>query len=306
MMLRHLRYFVAVAESKSLSAAADVLHIAQPALTHNIKNLEDVLGVKLFTRSKKGMCLTDNGRLFLSHAQAILRQVNIAKQCVRDSFYNPKGVVYLAMPSSVSNAIVVYIFREIRNRYPDIELSLHEGLTGEMDTLLKKGKADILINFDVDESAEYIVEPLLRESLYFIQSYKVDTIPTITFKELTEYPIYLPKSAVHGMRRSIMQYAKQENLKLEISSNAPTMHAMIQLVENGLGYGVLPWSAIHNRIEKKLSVQKITEPELFRKVAMITDITKPKTNAVATVMLLIREATKIANLEGSWHGELLF
>jgi len=305
MELRHLRYFVAVAEARTLSAAAQQLHIAQPALTQNIKSLEEELGSFLFERSKKGMALTDTGSLFLSHAQTILRQVSNAKQSIHETLDNPSGTVTLAIPASISHVLTVPIYQRLQKYYPNIELSLHEGLTGALKNRFRQGLADIMLDFDTEATAEFSVEDLLRESLYFIEPLnKINSSP-LEFNELSNYPLYLPKALTGAMGKAVQHYADIENLKLKVQSGAPSMHSMLRLVQNNMGYGILPWSAIYDLAGHSINTRKIINPTLYRKVCMVTDLTRPLSNATQKVIEVIRESTRCVYDNGQWHGELL-
>ncbi len=305
MELRHLRYFLAVAEARTLSAAAEHLHIAQPALTQNIKSLEEELGACLFLRSKKGMELTDTGRMFMRHAQSILRQVSNAKHSVVEAETNPHGTVALAMPSSVSHVITAPLFTTLKEEAPNIKLLLSEGLTGDIQYRFRQGLADILLDFDVEESPEFEVETLVREWLYFIEQHPNKTPDPIRFSELVVYPLYLSRAMTDSLRQTLDRYASIENVQLEVLQGAPPMYAMLKLVESGMGYGILPWSAIYDLVGSRLSARKIVEPELMRNVCMVTDITRASSNATRKVMELIRRVVRQVHEEGLWHGELL-
>ncbi len=305
MELRQLRYFLAIAEARTQSAAAEKLHIAQPALTQNIKSLEQELGTQLFLRSSKGMELTDTGRLFLGHAQMILRQVANAKNSVQDAETNPHGDVALAIPSSVANVLTTPLFKTLREEFPNINIGLTEGLSGDIAHRFRQGLADILIDFNFGESSEFDVQHLLRESLYFIEAYPAKTTEPISFTELANFPLYLPRATSDSMHTTLNRYAKTENLQLNILSGTPTMHAMIKLVESGMGCSVLPWSAIYDLVGHRLSARKIISPDITRTVCVITDFTRTPSNASTKVVGVICRSVREMHAKGLWHGELL-
>lgn len=140
MELRQLRYFVAIVDHGSLSRAARVLHIAQPALTQQIRQLEDEMAAQLLHRSAQGVIATDAGKVFYEHALAILKQVQDAKQAVAQSTDKPSGTVALGIPQSVSNALALPLLNAVRSIYPEITLQLTEELTGNLITQLKSGR----------------------------------------------------------------------------------------------------------------------------------------------------------------------
>ena len=130
MELRQLRYFVAIVDHGSLSRAALVLHVAQPALTQQLRQLEEELGVQLLHRSAQGVLSTDAGKVFYEHAQAILKQVADAQAAVVQSAERPSGSVTLGLPHSISGALALPLLTAIRQRYPEITLQLTEEITG--------------------------------------------------------------------------------------------------------------------------------------------------------------------------------
>ena len=168
MELRQIHYFIAVAETTSLTKAVGRLHIAQPALSQNIKSLEEELGTRLFDRSRQGMALTDSGVIFLEHARGIILQVNRAKESIRNFDDNPSGTVSIATPASVANVLSVPLFQVLKKNYPAIELNLDEGLTGNIRQAFDMGLFDIILELNSGGSDTLSVEPLIREDLYFI------------------------------------------------------------------------------------------------------------------------------------------
>ena len=281
MELRQIHYFIAVAETRSLTKAVGRLHIAQPALSQNIKNLEEELGTRLFERSRQGMALTDSGVAFLDHARGIIRQVNRAKESIRDFDDNPSGTVSIATPASVANVLSVPLFQLLKKNYPAIELNLDEGLTGNIRQVFDMGLFDIILELDADGSDDLNVEPLIRENLYFISQYSRGDRNTaeIDFLDLANYPLILSQ-VKHAMGRTVMKYAQEQHLELKIISSTTGLHPALKLIEAGIGYGISPWSAIHEKHEQKLiDARKIINPCMHRTVSMLSPSNRPRTIA---------------------------
>jgi len=144
MELRQLRYFVAIADHGSLSRAALVLHVAQPALTQQVRQLEEELGAQLLHRSAQGVLCTDAGKVFYEHAQAILKQVADARSAVTQSTTRPAGSVTLGFPHSISGALALPLLTATRARYPEITLQLTEELSGSLAEQLISGAIRIV------------------------------------------------------------------------------------------------------------------------------------------------------------------
>ena len=308
MELRQIHYFIAVAETTSLTKAVGRLHIAQPALSQNIKSLEEELGTRLFDRSRQGMALTDSGVIFLEHARGIILQVNRAKESIRNFDDNPSGTVSIATPASVANVLSVPLFQALKKNYPAIELNLDEGLTGNIRQAFDMGLFDIILELNSGGSDTLSVEPLIREDLYFISQYSEGERNTaeIDFLDLANYPIIMSQ-VQHSMGRTIMKYAQEQHLDLNIISSNTALHPAIKLIEAGIGYGISPWSAIHEKHEQKLiDARKIINPCMHRTVSMVSPSNRPRTIATLKVMELIRQIVKLVHSEDKWRGELLF
>lgn len=308
MELRQINYFIAVAETTSLTKAAGRLHIAQPALSQNIKNLEEELDTRLFERSRQGMALTDSGVAFLEHARGLIRQVNRAKESVRDLDDNPSGTVSVAMPASVANVLAVPLFQLLKKNYPAIELNLDEGLTGNIRQAFEMGLYDIILGLNEDESDNLSIERLIREDLYFISQYSGRDRNTaeIDFLDLALYPIIISQ-VQHSMGQTVMKYAQEQNLDLKIISSNTALHPAIKLIEAGIGHGISPWSAIYEKYEQELiCARKIINPCMHRTVSMLSPSNRPRTIATLKVMELIRQTVKLAHSLDEWRGELLF
>ena len=306
MKFRQIQYFIAVAEAQSLTKATERLHIAQPALSQNIKALETDLGAALFTRSRLGVTLTDAGSEFLSHAYEIMRQIERARASVQGLPEDVRGSVKIAAPASVCNVLAVPVQKAVAEQYPGVELTMEEGLSGTLAAAFKQGLFDVLVDFDVEESDDVRVEPLIKEQLYFIHSPSMQDIPDrdFDFRNLRDHQIVLPRSR-HGLARAVTGYAERMRIKLRPGPRIGSMHTAIKLVRAGLGCGVLPWSAIYDSLDSSITAHKIVEPMIYRTVQMVTSVSRPRSSAMLCVMGVIREAVNEAHSNDTWRGELL-
>ncbi|WP_284619176.1 LysR family transcriptional regulator [Aquabacterium humicola] len=141
MDLRHLRYFVAVAEEGHMTRAAAKLGIQQPPLSQQIKALETMLGLPLLLRHPKGVSLTDGGRLFLAEARRLLEDVDAMRHRMALVARGVRGVLSVGFTSSAAtHALTPRTLRACRTRYPDIELELHEHNAAEITEALVAGR----------------------------------------------------------------------------------------------------------------------------------------------------------------------
>src|SRR3954468_6087780 len=146
MELRHLRYFIAVAEERSVTRAAERLWLAQPGLSRQIRDLEQELGAKLFERHARGVELTEVGELFLERARTALAAVDAAGATGRDAAAGVVGTVRLGIALGASWHLTASVLDEFAQARPRVELTLLEGYAGTLWQELRDGHIDALIS----------------------------------------------------------------------------------------------------------------------------------------------------------------
>ncbi|MBI3177979.1 MAG: LysR family transcriptional regulator, partial [Chloroflexi bacterium] len=145
MELRHLNYFVAVAERLNFSRAAEHLHVAQPAVSQQIRALEGELGVRLFERVGKRVLRTEAGRALLPHARLILSTVEIARNDLRERGALTRGTARLGAPPTVSAHILPTRITAFEQKYPGLDVILREAGTETLIKLVEDGQLDLAI-----------------------------------------------------------------------------------------------------------------------------------------------------------------
>ena len=305
MELRQLRYFVAIVDHGSLSRAARVLHIAQPALTQQLRQLEQELGAQLLHRSAQGVLSTDAGKLFYEHAQAILKQVGDARSAVTQSLNTPTGTVALGLPQSISGALALPLLTAIRETYPEITLQLTEELSGSLIEQLKSGRINLAVLFDDGQLSAFTSTPLVEEEMMFIArsgSRFVTGGPSIALADAVQLPLILP-GLQHGVRPRIENIVRSAGLSIahviDINSIAILKSALLA----DLGATILPVAPVLAEIERgDMVAQTISGAQISRTVALCASKNIPLTNAAAAVERLVLEVTQTLCGSGRWLG----
>lgn len=225
-----------VAETGSISAAASVLHVAQSAISRQMRRLEDDVGGELFKRSIAGVALTDSGQLLVERARFILREVESAASDVATFSRGMRGTVRMAAPPSVGRALYVPTALDFRAQYPQVQLELSESPTGDVLQRLSAGQLDLGI----------VSEPRAHEQLSFVPLMREDTVlmcppdspvasrHAIPAAELKTLPIIIAS----GLRRILQERHGEFRPVIQIDG----VGATAQLARAGLGYPVLPRS----------------------------------------------------------------
>ncbi|MES2151427.1 MAG: LysR substrate-binding domain-containing protein [Pseudomonadota bacterium] len=308
MELRQLRYFVAIVDHGSLSRAALVLHVAQPALSLQLRQLEDELGAQLLHRSAQGVLSTDAGKVFYAHAQAILKQVADARSAVTQSTTRPSGSVTLGLPHSISGALALPLLMAVRASYPEITLQLTEELSGSLAEQLKSGRINLAVLFDDGQLAHFASTALIEEALMFIcraGSACAPPGPSLCLADALASPLILPAQQ-QGVRPRIEQVARAAGLALgevtEINSIAILKSALLA----DMGATILPVAPLRAEIDSgALLACAIHTPAIARSVALCASKTIPLTNAAAAIQRLVLKVTRELCEGGGWPGATL-
>jgi len=304
MELRQLRYFVAIVDHGSLSRAALVLHVAQPALTQQLRQLEDELGVQLLHRSAQGVLSTDAGKVFYEHALAILKQVADAQAAVVQSAERPSGSVTLGLPHSISGALALPLLTAIRQRYPEITLQLTEELTGNLAEQLRAGRVNLAVLLDDGQLAGFATTPLVEEELRYICRADAPLAgrASVALREALESTLILP-GLQHGVRPRIESTARASGLHardiIEINSIAILKSAILA----GMGATILPVAPVLAEVERgAMRALPIHDPSIARTVALCASRNIPLTNAAAAVGRLVGQVAHDLCTSGAWIG----
>jgi LysR family transcriptional regulator, nitrogen assimilation regulatory protein len=166
--LKQLRYFVAVADAGALSVAAETLNIAQSALSHHVGDMEAALGVQLLERSARGVALTASGQRLYEHAGAILTALERAEADVRTVAGMPSGPIAVGLCHRAVEVVSLPIMQETRRQWPDIRLTLVEGLSGGLIERVLSGELDFAVAYNPPPDRRLRSVAVLEEQLYLV------------------------------------------------------------------------------------------------------------------------------------------
>jgi LysR family transcriptional regulator, nitrogen assimilation regulatory protein len=239
MDLRQLRYFVAVAERGGFGAAASTLNVAQSALSRHIKLLEHELGGALLERGARGVAVTEAGKVLLARGRWLLGVIDDIKAEVLTENREPGGTVRLGAPSSLADNFYAPLARLFAKRFPRVRLELSDGLTEEMTDRLLRGELDLAIVTAPQANDHLDYETLVVEQVFLIGPPRD---PLLGRGSLTRSDFKRLPAAVLPLSRSIFPPGVPSSLRVE------SMTPLKQMVADGLGYGLLPFSGIHQEV----------------------------------------------------------
>lgn len=293
MNLRDLRYFVAVAESGSILAASERLHIAQPSISVRIKALETDLGVALFERRPRGVVLTAEGEELLVHARLILQATETARETLRRHASSPVGTVRFGVPTSLSSALCVPLIEQAATALPNVRLRIVESMTGYIIEWLRKGQLDFGLVFVQGSLSGIETEPLLSEELHLAAGSKkalrplLDRHGNVPMDALVDVPLVLPGEQ-HGLRMLIDQCLRKHGVSSRVIIEIDAFLQIQRLVQRGNGMTILSLAALHeSNLSPPLHTARIVKPVIQRTVSLAFADDRPMTKAT-------RETAKLA------------
>ncbi|HUL92252.1 MAG TPA: LysR family transcriptional regulator [Burkholderiales bacterium] len=280
MDLRQLEYFVHVADAGSFSRAAQLLAVAQPALSRQIRGLEVELRQTLFLRNGRGITLTPPGSRLLGHVRGILQQVESARADLDESRTAPVGRVAVGLPPTVGRMLSAPLVAEFRSRFPRADISIVEGLTVHILEWLAYGRVDVGVVYNPPSSPNVELAALAEQPLCLIgpaPSGRGAGGATVTLKSLPEFPLIIP-SRPHTVRMLVDSRLAALGLKPQIALEVDGVRAILDLVQRGHGFAVLARNALLDAGDGvKLVARPIVRPALRSVMAVATSAQRPLT-----------------------------
>lgn len=270
MDLKQLEALVTVAETGSVTKASHLLHIVQPAVTRQIKTLEQELGVLLFERTRQGMRPTAAGTLLIDRARRALTELERARAEIRPDRGPLGGIATVGLLESTIDILARPLIDRIRQRYPGITLRLLTAYSGHLQQWLDNGDIDLSLLYDLRSTPSLRVRPLLREQLWALAPPEAglhagEPVPTAT---LAAHPMVVPVAG-HGLRVLIDQVFARAGRAPDIAVETNSLRIQKQMVEAGCGWTMLPASGITAEVDAGLfSAAPSADPEATRDLVL--------------------------------------
>jgi LysR family hca operon transcriptional activator len=243
--LRHLRYFVAVAEELNFTRAAARLHTSQPSLSQQIRQLEADIGIALLDRSRHHVALTDGGRIFLREVRDILGRIEHAGRLAKQAADGRAGDLAVGTFPAADVRVLPPLRALVATQLPDLRLLLHSKYAVEPSMGLLSGALDVAfmrgpLNVDGLESIE-----LMRESIVVVlpAHHELARRKQIPVSLLNDLPcITMDRSLAPALHDAIALLYRQAHIRMHAVSRADNVFGHLQLVQEGLGFALLPES----------------------------------------------------------------
>lgn len=298
MNLRRLKYFVKIVDIGSLTQAADVLHIAQPALSQQLVTLEAEMQQQLLIRTKRGVTPTEAGKVLYGHAQVILRQCEQAQSDVNTSGQALSGPVSVGLaPGTAASSLSLPLLKRVRERHPGILLYLNENFGTTLSELIMNGRMDMAVLYGGREVHGLSFVPLLREQLFLVSGDPaMADREQIALAEVSDIDLLLPRT-YNTMRRLVdeafVRIERSARVIAEIESSA----SLAAAVADRFGATILPESAARVLADTHaLYLCHIVEPDIEASLALCLSGHLPLSVPAQAVKAILLEL--VAELRG--------
>lgn len=238
--LKQLKYFMHVAELGSYTRAAEVIDVAQPVLSRQIRQLEIELRQNLLIRHGRGVVLTDAGRTLLKHVNIIMDQLDQAYEDLSLSDGKLSGHITIGLPPTVAKLIAIDLVRAFKEKLPLAHLTIEEGLTVHIEENLGLGRMDIGLLNNPTFSPHIDTKLVIEEELYLIakKGYFPSDTEALDLKDLASIPLIMP-TLPNPFRVLVQAQLAEQGLKPKIDWEINSVGTIVKLVNEGVGCAVL-------------------------------------------------------------------
>ncbi|MFC8566908.1 LysR family transcriptional regulator [Streptomyces sp. NPDC057245] len=307
MDVKQLKAIVTVAEVGSVTRAAELLHLVQPAVTRQIRTLEQELGVPLFERTSQGMRPTVEGAIMVDRARRALGELERARAEVRPTPGVVAGIVTVGLLESTSDLLAGPLVSAVARHHPGVQLRLMTAYSGHLQQWLDDGDLDLTLLYNLDSTPSLSARPLVRERLWAVApaSAGLRADRPVPFEEAARHPLVMPTSG-HALRSLIDAAVVRAGVDLDVAVQGNSMRLQKQLVLAGRGWTVLPGLGIAEDVAQgTISAAPLSEPDVWRSIVLGTPRSGRTPPAVDVVARELVRQVDLAVSQGRWPSAIL-
>lgn len=269
--LRQLEIFLAVAHTLSFSAAAKACHLSQPALSANIKRLEETIGYRLFDRNTRKVTLTAVGKELLEATTSMKGHIDRALERVQDCAAGRKGTLTLAVTPTIAASFAPPLLGEFLAAHPDIKVKIHDVFSDISIDMLRSGDADVALVPFKPAAADLLQEPLYRDPLVVVYppDHPLEAKATVGWADLRSFPHVVPNRSSHVRQLVDMEHLRHGSA-LQPAYEVNHGGALLGLIAAGCGITELPESVVQYYNLRGLRVKRIKSASAYRMICLTT------------------------------------
>lgn len=269
--LRQVEVFLAVAHTLSFSQAAALCHLSQPALSANVKRLEEALGARLFERHTRKVTLTAVGREFLAIATGMTENMQLALSRMRDFVAGKRGRMVVAAAPSMAASFAPGLLAQYVREHPDVEVELHDELSDVCLEMVRQGAADVALAVFKSKAEDLVQRELFRDPLVVIcpASHPLARQSSVRWRDVQAYP-HVVMNRTSNVRQLVDSEYARYGLQMRPAFEVSQVGTMLGLIAADLGVGELPRSLIYKVDMTGLVHRPISNAAAYRTICAIT------------------------------------
>lgn len=242
---RHIRGFLHVAELGSFTRAAQTLHVSQPALTVQIHQLEDDLGVKLFDRDRRKVTLTPAGKRLLDPMQEVIDNFDEVYRLARDMSDLRQGRLVIAALPSVAAVWLPQRIAKFHETYPRIEVRVVDVVSDQVQTLVADASVDLAVGTWINKDSAIHFEKLFEDRMhvFFPPGHPIQSTHQPSLQEVIRYP-HISMGRTTSVRQLLDKALQKAQLSVEITCEVDRLSTAINMIRAGVGIAILPLSTL--------------------------------------------------------------
>lgn len=311
MNLRALRYFVSVAQIGSITKASQVLNVAQPALSRQIRQLEQELDVSLLKRHARGIELTDGGTMLLERAQSIINMLQRTTEDLKSKPAVAAGRLSLGVPPATGLLLTPDLVRRFRTDVPQISLHIKEGVGSSLVEWVLDKRLDLAVVHNPPQHPDLRIEPLVTERMVLVlpmpevkPNWQLPKGGEVTLREIACLPLILP-SLPHTNRLLLDSVTARGGEYLHPVIEVDSVAITKLMVAQGLGATILTYAAVHGEVENAtLQTVAIERPPLISRLSVACSNTHPNPAKLNLTTEIIRSTIAELIRHGVFRGAL--
>lgn len=295
MNLKRLKYFTKIVDVGSLTQAADLLNIAQPALSQQIVTLEAEVHQRLLLRTKRGVTPTEAGKALYRHAHVILRQCEQAQNDMDAVSESVSGAVAVGLaPGTAATTLALPLLREVRALHPGIILYINENYGTTLSELIMTGRMDLAVLYGNRAVHGLSFLPLLEEELFLVAPSATEA--PVALAELAEMELVLPRP-YNVVRKLVDEHFLRAGLRPRVVAEIESATTLKAVVASGLGATILPASMARQVAGNEVQCRRITEPVIAAPLTLCQSDHLPLSQPAEVVKTILLELA-----EQMWGG----
>jgi len=265
MDMKQLRYFIAIAEEKNITAAANRLHMSQPPLSLQLKQLEQELGVKLIERTGKSMELTDKGKVLYERALQLVNSVEEIKNELVETDEGKRGVLAVGL-NTMSVSGFSNMLHTFHQKYPLVSLKIVQNDSFYLAESVKTRAIEMAFVRLPLEHRGLTYHHLVNEPFVFVSKEKTGVI---SLKEISDMPLIIPSTEGLGIYNTILEAFSKHNLPLKSMVECSDMHVLMEMLKQGMGVTIVPKSVFDVYGDENLCSAPIKDANMSSSLGVI-------------------------------------